>query len=190
MSLETVPAEILEYIAFLVATDQFLGPPSQLIPLLLTSQTIYNALSPAINHHLYSSIFEAKFDVHLARKRMGSTTLTADVLTLELKRRTLLLKCMRAMDGALTSAFSEEMKHELLLTCYLMMLEDQGKNRDQLEDYAKVSDWLQLYWFHKDGSSGAIQRVNTSSWPAHTLDNALGMWLLWFFLKPGLPSST
>lgn len=188
MSLEIIPAEILEYVAFLVATDRFLGPPADLIPLLLTSQAIYAAISPSNNPHLYSSIFEAKFDVALARKRLGSMALTADVLTQELKRRLLLLKRIQGMDSALTPGASEETTHDILLTGYLMMLEDQGKNRDQLEKYAKLPDWLALHWFHEDGSSGAVQRVNTGYWPTHTLDNTLGMWLLWFFLKPGSSS--
>ena len=188
MSLETIPAEILEYVAFLVATERFLGPPAHLIPLLLTSRSIYNSISSITNPHLYSAIFEAKFDLRLAMKRMGTAVLTADVLTQELKRRTLVLKRVRTMVDALTSTASQEKRHEAILTCYLMMLEDQGKNRDQLEEYANLPAWLRQYWFHEDGSSGSVQRVNTSSWPAHKLDNALGMWLLWFFLKPGLSS--
>jgi hypothetical protein len=90
LSLDTIPFEILEQIAFATVTTQSpsvpsssspsstqstgseariqadshftLGPPSALIPLLLTSSRFNSALSIHSNPHLYARIFCAKFD--------------------------------------------------------------------------------------------------------------------------------
>ncbi|KAG2005671.1 hypothetical protein CC2G_002058 [Coprinopsis cinerea AmutBmut pab1-1] len=194
MTLDRIPPEILEYIAYLAATDDLLGPPQHLIPLLLANRKIHSTLSSVSNPHLYASIFEAKFDVCLAKKRLGEHRLTPKVLARELQRRMVLLKRIYGLSGSTDPSAhdnpqeqeqgTDEVVDEVLLTAYLMMLENQGRNHSQLRDYAQISKWLRYFWFHERGRSAAISSVRKGEWPSNTTRTALGMWLFWFFMKP------
>ncbi|KAJ7938462.1 hypothetical protein B0H13DRAFT_1943151 [Mycena leptocephala] len=67
------------------------------------------------------------------------------------------------------SAGDGDSVHELLFHAYLMMLENAGKNEQQLRDYAKMGDWLTTHVEH---------------WPPQNEHTSLAMWLFWFLLRP------
>jgi len=190
-SLHTVPQEVLEHIAYFAATDNFLGPPSSLYPMLLTSRYINQTLSITENHHLYARIFHNKFDILAASRHLGYERLTSSALADELRRRCVVLKRLRARIDSTTRARhanedEEKMSlHDVLFTAYILMLENEGKNRAQLVEYAGIKAWIREFWFNSHGSSLAIYSIRTGNWPPDCSETALGMWLFWFLLSIG-----
>ncbi|KAG6336312.1 hypothetical protein ID866_2788 [Astraeus odoratus] len=75
--------------------------------------------------------------------------------------------------------------HDLLWLAYLMMLENDGKNEQQLRHYANIEAWLMDYWFDDEGSSLASYRISQDQWPLEDVKNSIAMWLLWLLLRPG-----
>ncbi|RDB17639.1 hypothetical protein Hypma_001088 [Hypsizygus marmoreus] len=191
-ALDTVPQEVLEHIALFSATDSFLGPPSSLVPLLLTNRGVYKRLSIHSNHHLYARVFAHKFDIGPIVRRLGPERTTPDILTSELRRRCFCLKRIRArLDSIASSAGGEEgdkeedtSRHELLFQAYLLMLENEGKNEQQLREYARIDLWLREYWFDEMGASCAVECLQTEEWLPDTEERSLAMWLFWFLLRP------
>lgn len=190
-SINTVPQEILEHIAYFAATETFLGPPSALTPLLLINRKIHSRISTATNHHLYARIFAYKFDVVPAIRRLGIDRTNPSVLATELQRRYLLLKRIRTRSDAIVRPYSVSPENdqgalnELLFNTYLLMLENEGKNEHQLRDYGRVNDWLTDYWFNEAGASLAIRSIRMELWPPKNEETSLAMWLFWFLLRPG-----
>jgi hypothetical protein len=74
--------------------------------------------------------------------------------------------------------------HELLFHAYLMMLENTGKNEQQLRDYAKMGDWLRGYLFEEHISARPRLTTHVEHWPPHNEHTSLAMWLFWFLLRP------
>jgi hypothetical protein len=74
---------------------------------------------------------------------------------------------------------------DVLFTAYILVLENDGKNMAQLENYGRLHDWIHEFWFDPHGSSLAIYSMRTGGWPFDRIETALGMWLFWFMLKPG-----
>lgn len=201
MSFGAVPPEVLEHIAFFVATDPLLGPPVFLPTFISLSRRTYDTLAFDKNPLLYSRICAAKFDLVAPTRRLGKELMTAPALANELKKRFLTLKRLRSL--ALTHTvglnFEEErIINETLWTMFLMVLEDDGRNISQLR-HAQAADWLIAYWFDEAGTSGAVHLLQIDEWPASGLGApvnsisshrcsphlTLAMWLLWFFLDPG-----
>ncbi|KAG5653549.1 hypothetical protein H0H81_012358 [Sphagnurus paluster] len=192
MPLDTVPQEVLEHIALFAATQTNLGPPSGLIPLLLTSRQFYARLSIHTNHHLYACIFAVKFDTRAVQRRLGSACTTPVVLVAELQRRCVHLKLIRTRSEAIlktTEAPDSPLVHQLLSHAYLMMLENEGQNERQLLQYAEMGGWLRDYWFHDRGASRAAAHfLDGDTWVPDTDTRALAMWLFWFLLEPEFTS--
>lgn len=188
--LTNIPQEILEHIAFFTATANFLGPPAQIIPLLLTNRQVYSYLSISSNPHLYARIFVHKFDVapvvhHFEPEHTSSATISS-----ELQRRCRFLKRVRLrldsrVSGVSSINYDNGVVREILWMSYLMMLENNGKNEQQLRNYAMMEDWLGEYWFDPRGSSFAALHIKMDLWPPHNEQNSLAMWLFWFLLEPG-----
>ena len=190
-ALDTVPQEVLEQIAFFSVSHSFLGPPSTLSSLLITNRNTYSRLSITSNPHLYARVFVFKFDIAPAIRRLGPGRTTPCILAHELKLRCLMLKRIRArLDSTEDSVSTQESdglpRHELLCHAYLLMLENEGKNEEQLRDYAKIDDWLREYWFAEFGASRAFSFMSADLWLPETPERSIAMWLLWFLLKPGI----
>src|SRR6266702_3574723 len=131
-SLGSVPQEILEHLAFFAATQSLVGPPSGLLPLLLTCRNVYQALSFETNPYLYARVFSYKFDTSSVFRRLGSRITAPRVLANELKKRWIHLKRIRARTNSrMRHAESHQPSPtliDLLWLSYLMMLENDGKN--------------------------------------------------------------
>ncbi|KAJ7456988.1 hypothetical protein FB451DRAFT_599828 [Mycena latifolia] len=186
MKLDTVPQEILERIAFISATDTVVGPPSTLVTLLGANRQIHARLSFATNQYLYARIFASKFDVGPPSRRFTAHS-SAGVLAHELIHRFRVLHRIRAkMDAAARpgSAGDGDSVHELLFHAYLMMLENAGKNEQQLRDYAKMGDWLKGYLFEEKSLGRSRLTCHLEHWPPQNDHTSLAMWLFWFLLRP------
>lgn len=184
-SFGNVPQEVLEHIAFFAATDDFLGPPRGILPLLVLNHALYNVLSVTANPHLYARIFAQKFDVSSTFRRMGVDALPATAMAEELQRRSIALKRLRNRSDSKGTPPQHELT-ELLWTAYLMILESDGKNEQQLRDYAHMNQWLREFWFDPAGASGAMHTVKIiDRWPENSERFSLALWLFWFLLKPG-----
>ncbi|EIN05279.1 hypothetical protein PUNSTDRAFT_116108 [Punctularia strigosozonata HHB-11173 SS5] len=195
MSLDTLPPEILEQIAFQLATDPVLGPPAHLRALLLAGRTFYDALCVDANPVLYAGVFAAKFD----RRRLwyrgpggrggggGGAVGEAE----ELRRRCGVLGRVKARRGCYrrlearwdSEGEGEGETREILWTAYLMMLENDGANERHLR-HAGIDGWLRDFWAHADGASGVARCMSEGRWPEDGDETALGMWLFWFLFKP------
>ena len=209
--LDTLPPDILDHIAYFAGTYSPIGPPSGLVPLLGVSRSINAVLNRSANPHLYARIFETKFDCSaLSRRfeqlnvfdkgRKGDGLLAAHVLSEELVLRCRVLTRIRtsylarADDG--TQVNEQEGKdelQELLLVAFVMTLENEGRNVEQLRRYAHITDWLAVFWFDLHGASRAVRNLEHEHWPLTPiygqdekakLRESFGMWLLWFYLDP------
>ncbi|KAJ7270648.1 hypothetical protein B0H12DRAFT_1229147 [Mycena haematopus] len=185
-NLDTVPPEILERIAFISATETLLGPPSTLVTLLAANRRIHTRLSFTSNQYLYAKIFSAKFDAGPSSGRFIDHS-SPTILAHELIHRFRALNRIRVRtdSGARPwSAGDRDSVHGLLFHAYLMMLENGGKNEQQLRDYAKMGKWLQDYLFTEHFPSRPRLVPHVEHWPPHNENTSLAMWLFWFLLRP------
>ncbi|THV03500.1 hypothetical protein K435DRAFT_962385 [Dendrothele bispora CBS 962.96] len=188
-SLDTVPQEILEKIAYFCATSNTIGPPSGLGSLIATSRWTHNCLSVKSNPYLYRGIFAFKFDLTVYKRRLGTNSyISNDSLSQELQQRFICLKKLREGYGS-QSSDSEHVgepftRRELLLRAYLLALENEGQNERQLREYARMDLWLKNYLFDGSGASQARIALESDEWPVQNEDTRLAMWLFWFLLKP------
>jgi hypothetical protein len=189
-SLGMVPQEVLEHIAFFAATDGSLGPPAGIVPLLSLNRTTHNALSFQNNPHLYARVFSEKFDDEAAMRRLGVQPLHATALAEELRRRSLVLKRIRArLDSKAT--FNNAQINQILWMAYLMVLESDDKNERQLLEFAHMNEWLQEYLFDSEGASNIISTINNSNqWVENSEQLSLALWLFWYLLRPGQSQTT
>lgn len=178
--------------------------------MLLTNRTIHSHLAPSSNPHLYARIFVAKFDLAHATRRLGPDRTSAAALSDELQRRfTWLTRVRGRSDTKVVQdpvvSYDEAPIQTILWTGYLMMLENDGKNAEQLRSYAGMEEWLKEYWFDPQGAyiwcslfsrhlltpayilgaSLATLSIRNDGWPPSNEQNALAMWLFWFLLRPG-----
>ncbi|GJN88462.1 hypothetical protein Rhopal_001428-T1 [Rhodotorula paludigena] len=61
-----------------------------------------------------------------------------------------------------------------LWTCYLMLLENDGKNLPHLLDYADLRSYMRLFYDHS-----LLAEALNPGWPRHTAGRALGLWIGW-----------
>ncbi|KAF8900431.1 hypothetical protein CPB84DRAFT_1680454 [Gymnopilus junonius] len=186
-SLTAVPQEVLEHIALFAGTDSLLGPPSSLVPLLLINRRIHASLSFTSNPHLYARIFYRKFDTAAPLARLGTKRLTASALAEELRSRCIVLQRFRNHLLCTTTASegwdNKPAVYDVLFTAYIMMLENEEKNKLQLVEYGRMKEWIHDFWFSSHGMSHAIYNIRTGTWPFDSSEAALGMWLFWFLLR-------
>lgn len=130
--LERCSPEILERIVLSSAEEQLPGPPSVLLPLLVTSKLVNFALSPEKNNHLYARIFGLKFDTAATSRRLTERWLTNKSLSSELRSRFGALNRIRRgiIDGPM-------LRHDLWIV-FLVLLEHDHKNLLQLMEWANA----------------------------------------------------
>ncbi|GAA5898006.1 hypothetical protein JCM5296_001451 [Sporobolomyces johnsonii] len=116
---------------------------------------------------------------------------------LELKRRCLVLTKMRlaVRDGSIPPTSSRPSSPRLqaftprrgttklsepdeltqnLWTCYLMLIENDGKNLPHLLDYACLRTYMRLFYNHS-----LLAEALNPGWPRQTAGRALGLWIGW-----------
>ncbi|KAF8583511.1 hypothetical protein K439DRAFT_1348493 [Ramaria rubella] len=187
-TIETIPAELLQQIAFFVAASELKGPPSDLVHLCCTSSTIYASLRFADNPSLYASIFRYKFDFTAPMRRLGPERITASALAIELRNRFESMKRIRAGMGSRPRSEGNR-EHDLWMAIFLM-LENDGKNAVQLKHFAFVEQWLLDFFLDHSGGSYASDDIYAKHWPRDNQDNRLAMWLLWLCDRTSLNYSS
>lgn len=134
--LERCPLEVLERVVLSAAEEQLPGPPSSLLPLLLTSKAVNFALSPERNNSLYASLFALKFDTAAASRRLTIRWLTSRCLSSELRSR------FGALNRIRRGAIDDPMLPYDLWTVFLILLEHDHKNALQLTEWARVHTFV------------------------------------------------
>ncbi|CAE6470701.1 unnamed protein product [Rhizoctonia solani] len=174
-----LPPEVTQHIAVAACGLTREGPPSELAPLLRLCRTVHAVLCIQHNPGLYARIFRLKFDWRAPARRFADAgqALTARNFAHELQRRWIVLKRIRAVSnvGQLLVC-SEEHELENLWTLYLMFLESDGLN------------WEQLHWAHVSGYVGTVinEKLMSLSKPGYMIESttrALGLWLMWFLTE-------
>ncbi|PPQ71433.1 hypothetical protein CVT24_011941 [Panaeolus cyanescens] len=180
-----IPIELFNSILFALIAQQPLGPPTQLIPLLLTSKQFHNAIST--NTSLLAQICRLKLDINPISRRAFTPTDTD--LSIHLVKSFRMINQLRRRlrqrtysphyppwntppvidDDHLSDG---DILHEL----YLLRLDSDGKNYAQLE-YAGVRDWVRdvvLKRLFEDAE-------RNDGWPLENPRNACALWLMWMF---------
>ncbi|KAF9225151.1 hypothetical protein BS17DRAFT_871950 [Gyrodon lividus] len=165
-SLCRLPLEILERVV-LELDDDPTSPPSVTLPLLLTCKRFYQFLGCKTNNHLYAQFFRARFDGSAAARRLGELATNAPSLSFQLRSYCTALKCIRAGD-----IHADDIV-QTFWSCFSMMMENDGKNRCQLES-AGLPDFVDRFIRER------LYENSENGWPAENEVNSLAMWLLWF----------
>src|SRR6266404_2052904 len=161
-----VPIEVLERVAFEVALSPALGPPVHIIPFLCTCKFIHRTISHAFSNDLYAKIFRAKFDVDAARRRFGTGAIRSRFLASQLKTYCVALKRIRR--GDIDAPDIEA----LLRTVFILLTENDGKNREQLE-------WANAYQFVNNFVHRRLWQDTINGWPKDTPLHSLVLWVFW-----------
>ncbi|KAF8511260.1 hypothetical protein BU17DRAFT_97352 [Hysterangium stoloniferum] len=136
--LTTLPFDVLQHIA--ISTLPNIPIPDDLqtiFSLLLTCRSLNAPLSADHNYELYGNIFRLMFDIRAVTERLGPQAIRSSTLTSALRSRCILLKRIKSKFQA---AKFDEADSESLFTdltrLFLIMTEDDGKNRYQLLNLA------------------------------------------------------
>lgn len=186
IGLDSLAIELLHHIAYFAATsNNDTSPPTILLSLHLTSKRFHAALSPTSHPHFYARLFRSHFDSAALYRRFPS--LNASALHNELIRRWTVLRRIRRMCSDDLSSVSwsgrryrKEMVLEDLMTMYLMLIENDGRNVRVLEGYAKVGEWLRRWrvWRMVNVHEG-------QSMPPDSEEVGLYWWVEWLLMDQG-----
>ncbi|KIO29305.1 hypothetical protein M407DRAFT_21529 [Tulasnella calospora MUT 4182] len=174
-SLDALPTDLLTLIAVDLAAQHPRGPPASVYTnLLSTSRPIRATSSP----HLSSLVFQVQFDVQAVKRRLhGRVTPTA--LDQELQRRWKSLKRIRWAASAGPSVWGN--RYDLasivedMWVAYLCLIENDGKNWEQLVGWAMLPAYIQAY-----AQWDLVPASNGDELPEEKEVRSLGLWLLWF----------
>lgn len=172
----TIPPEILERIALHLALLHPLGPPVDLIALLCTCKHVHNTLAFHRSNDLYAKIFRGMFDVDAARRRLSRRTLQSRFLASQLKTYCIALQRIRRGD-----IFAQDVE-SLLRTAFILLTENDGKNRAQLE-------WANTYTFVNSFVRHRLWQDCVNGWPRDTPLHALVLWVMWCMTDGSAPPS-
>ncbi|KAF8837626.1 hypothetical protein BDN67DRAFT_1013741 [Paxillus ammoniavirescens] len=162
-----LPLEILEKVAIELDDDPASSLSSTTLPLLLTCKRFYELLGFKTNNHLYAQFFRARFDGSAAVRRLGELASHDPGRSFQLRSYCNALRRVRTGDIHATDIV------RTFWTCFSMMMEDDGKNRCQLE-WAGLPDFVDKFVRER------LHENSENGWPAESEVNSLAMWLLWF----------
>ncbi|TFK42225.1 hypothetical protein BDQ12DRAFT_598949 [Crucibulum laeve] len=166
---QLIPHEILQEIALELVKLTPLGPPTALLPLLLTCKSFYSALSPIHAPTLASRIFAFKFDASPVVRREFRPTTAGYAEQLEANCR-----CLQALKAGDVQGLDVE---ETLLAVLVMMMENEdGRNRAQLE-WARAGEYAERWVREKLYET----RGMCDGWPEESMVSACALWVMWMF---------
>lgn len=95
--LDDVPRDVWHRIFLFLAPNDSLGPPSAIIPILLTCHHMHEMLCAcnSSNAHLYATIFVSYCDLNAPRRRLGLDFTTSSSCSVELRDRWACIKRVR-----------------------------------------------------------------------------------------------
>jgi hypothetical protein len=161
-----VPVEILERIGLEVALLSPLGPPVDLIALLCTCKYVHHTLSIHRSKDLYAKIFRGMFDIDAPRRRFGRRALHSRFLASQLQTYCITLQRIRRGD-----IFAPDVE-DLLRIAFILLTENDGKNRAQLE-------WANTYSFVNNFVRHRLWQDPVNGWPRDTPLHSLALWVMW-----------
>ncbi|KAF8761334.1 mitochondrial carrier family [Rhizoctonia solani] len=165
--------------AVLGVVRKMVGPPTELAAMLAVSRRTNSALKVEQNPGLHARIFDVKFDSRAPTRRFqeAGQPLTALSFAHELRRRWIGLKRIRGVSGAgKLSVCSEEHEREDQWMIYLMFLESDGRNYQQLH-WARVTGYVRTLIRDKLMPSPRPGYMHEST------SRAIGLWLMWFLTE-------
>ncbi|EGO03025.1 hypothetical protein SERLA73DRAFT_70490 [Serpula lacrymans var. lacrymans S7.3] len=167
-SLLSAPQELLGNIVLTAVRQTRQGPPCDLLSLLLTCRLSYRSLCFVAHPTLHFLIFAAKFDLSSPRRHLAPDQIFPCHIESELRKRFTALHRIRSGDT------NGPWLLEALIVAYTLILEDDGKNWEQLL-------WAQLPSFIYRLVRQRLTRVPTSStgWPLEDQVNTLAVAILW-----------
>jgi hypothetical protein len=171
--LTRLPTEVLERIGLEVALEPALGPPVHLIAFLCTCKHVYHTISHVRSNDLYAKVFRGMFDVGAPRRRFGPNTVRSRFLASQLKTYCVALKRIRRGDINVPDI------EDLLRTAFILLTENDGKNREQLE-------WANTYQFVNNFVHQRLWQDTVNGWPRDTPLHALALWVLWSMTDAGM----
>ncbi|SNX81559.1 uncharacterized protein MEPE_00264 [Melanopsichium pennsylvanicum] len=169
-----------------IRTSKVVTPPTDLHALQLVCKRLHSLLSMQSNPRLYARVFRSKFDTAAIGRRFGKSTLTSHCLANELRRRCILLKRMRRCvvdaalrldDGAVLDE-SDNSITEMLWLAYLMMLENDGLNYEQL-CWAQLHSFLALHH-----AAEMLDSAVQAGYPSDAVHKALALHLVYLLTDP------
>lgn len=168
MSLTTLPDEVLNDIAFALVASSPLGPPTDLIPLLCTSKHLNRALHFKKSTGLYARIARLKFDCNAVKRRAFKPY--AKDCAEQLVHACLCIQFFRRGN------VDDDDVVDHLPTAFMLMLENDGKNRAQLE-WAGIESFLDQFVRRRLYDN----RMTNDGWPLETPHSSSALWLTWMF---------
>ncbi|KAJ1300685.1 hypothetical protein OPQ81_002332 [Rhizoctonia solani] len=174
-----LPAEVIQHIAVAACGLRVEGPPSELAGLLQVCRSVNGALCAQHNPGLHARIFSVKFDSRAPTRRFADAgqPLTTRSFAHELRRRWISLKRIRSISSAgKLLVCSEEHEREDLWMIYLMFLESDGRNWEQLH-WARINGYLRIIVREK------LMPLSKPGYMIETTTRALGLWLMWFMTE-------
>ncbi|CAE6506074.1 unnamed protein product [Rhizoctonia solani] len=169
-----LPPEIIQHIAIAGCGLTLEGPPSALAALMPVNRAVHRVLCAQYNPALHARIFSVKFDSCAPTRRFfdAGDPLTARNFANELPRRWICLKRIFEVSiGGMQLVCSEENKREDMWLIFLMLIESDGRNYQQLM-WANLPGYLRV----------VLQELIPSSDPGYfeeSTTRTLGLWLMW-----------
>ncbi|KAL0952150.1 hypothetical protein HGRIS_008767 [Hohenbuehelia grisea] len=169
--LASFPREIVDYIVLLVVNDAPLAPPADLNNIKAACTTLRDIVSST---SLKAQIFNVLFDSNAVRRRCY--TPTNEQLAEQLDQWTRVCVFFRGHSNPSLPPTKPpaNLGHidviTPLLNAFQMMLEDDGKNRAQL-NAAGAYEFVHAFVCER------LDRVN--GWPSDNPENTLALWLMW-----------
>ncbi|KAF9055743.1 hypothetical protein BJ165DRAFT_441283 [Panaeolus papilionaceus] len=194
LNAHNIPIELLSNIALSLLAQQPLGPPTQLLPLLLTNKAIYHALS---SNAFLAKVCRLKLDVSAIERRafkpadahLASHLVKSFRMIKQLRRkftaRTYLPHYLPSDMPSLCD--DDELRDvDILPELYLLRLDSDGKNYAQLE-YAGIRDFVRDFVLNRLYDDAELN----DGWPLENAQNSCALWLMWMFtLKEDLHKET
>ncbi|KAF8707625.1 mitochondrial carrier family, partial [Rhizoctonia solani] len=174
-----LPPEVIQDIVVWACGGTVVGPPTELAAMLAVSRRTNSALKVEQNPGLHARIFDVKFDSRAPTRRFqeAGQPLTALSFAHELRRRWIGLKRIRGVSSAgKLSVCSEEHEREDQWMIYLMFLESDGRNYQQLH-WARVTGYVRTLIRDKLMPSPRPGYMHEST------SRAIGLWLMWFLTE-------
>lgn len=180
-SFSALPAELHVRIALAAGTRSVLRRCSDLLALVRLNRHFYQLLSPRANPLLWATVFAAKFDAGRIDARLGPRWSAPPCRVAELRKRFAALDRIRAKDVLGPYARDDAW------TAYLMLMEDDGLNGEQLLDGAHVREWVYTALVTRQALPPPAPG-QPACWLADNGGVALLVWLLWYVVDDGTPS--
>lgn len=116
LNLLSLPPEIIEHIAFLLAQLSPFDPPKDVFALAFCNKNLKSRILPQCNHRIWAKLFRARFDHAAITRRFGKQN--AEILKDAFIQRTTALNRIRNFDDQPDSVSLQD-----LWLAYLMLLE-------------------------------------------------------------------